>query len=163
MAIIKISELVELTIPADGDQLVINDISEVVDANKTKRISTSNLLANILAIAQSVITKRQGGSSTIWNTSGTTDYTPAPATAKIQIGAKDITTGIDGTGSVTITFPQAFTYSPLVLVTLQKIGLADNANYSIWVKTINNTSTAIQMFGIPSSVTYQINWMAIGE
>lgn len=163
MAIVKISELIELTTPADGDQLIINDISEPVDIDKTKRITVVNFLANVLAVAQSYIYRRQGGSSTIWNTAGSTNYTPTAGTSKIQVGANEITTNSGGQGSVTVTFPVAFTYSPLVLVTMQKIGLTDNNNYSVWVKTISNSAVAIQIFGIGAIETYQVNWIAIGE
>jgi len=42
MAIKKISDLVELTTPASGDNLLINDVSESLAINKTKRITFSN-------------------------------------------------------------------------------------------------------------------------
>lgn len=43
MADQKISELTELTTPADGDFIPIVDVSEAVDGNKNKKITRKNL------------------------------------------------------------------------------------------------------------------------
>lgn len=52
--IIKISDLPELTSIADDDLLVVVDVSEPVESNKTKKIQKSNITANIVSILQSV-------------------------------------------------------------------------------------------------------------
>lgn len=52
--IIKISELVELTTPASDDMLVIVDVSEPLDINKTKYIKTTNLTVNTAVILAAV-------------------------------------------------------------------------------------------------------------
>lgn len=47
MGEIKISSLVELTSAANSDELIINDISEPLDVDKTKRIKVSNLVKGL--------------------------------------------------------------------------------------------------------------------
>lgn len=54
MPLVKISSLVELTAPAPGDMLVIVDISEPADLDKTKRISKAVLVGD--SIPKSVVT-----------------------------------------------------------------------------------------------------------
>jgi hypothetical protein len=54
MAIIPISDLVELTTPADGDELVIRDVSEALPINQTKRITIVNALLS--KISESIFT-----------------------------------------------------------------------------------------------------------
>jgi hypothetical protein len=48
MAIKKISEFTALTTPADGDLLVVVDVSEALDINKTKKIAHSDLLSAVV-------------------------------------------------------------------------------------------------------------------
>jgi len=53
-------------------------------------------------------TAREGGSATIWNTAGTTGYTPAAV--RMECGVATTVSGL-----VTVTFPSAFSYAPIVL------------------------------------------------
>ncbi len=164
-SIIKISELTELTAPADGDNLVIQDISEPIDIDKTKKITFLNL---VKAFIPSLISKRQGGSATDWNTAGTTNYTP-PATAKIQVGIVSFTVPSSTvTMYVDITFPTSFTYKPLMFVSLNSdtesatTGATPPVCYG---ENATTTTARIRIKGngnmYPSTVT--VAWMAIGE
>ena len=59
------------------------------------------------------LTRRQGGSATIWNTFGVTDYTPT--TVRMQTGCYR-ETDAGPSGNITITFPVAFSFVPIVFV-----------------------------------------------
>lgn len=206
MTIVKISDLVELTNPADGDELVIVDVSEPLDIDKTKKITSLNLLASkisksiftavgdilyatglgtpaVLAkpaadsvlkmtsagvpswkalteLVSTLIYRRQGGSSTDWQTHGTTTYTPGTST-KIQTGVRNCSVSNGGGSFTTITFPTAFTYKPSVFVSRE---LSPLDGTDIWVESITNTGFTIYAVstevGSGSVVTH---WMAIGE
>lgn len=56
---------------------------------------------------------RRGGSATVWSTTGTTNYTPT--TVRMQCGA----CASSGGGTVTVTFPVAFSQPPVVVATVQ--------------------------------------------
>lgn len=60
------------------------------------------------------VTKRQGSSSTNWGDSGGSNYTPTDV--KIQAGAAGQSTPGASSGTISITYPEAFDYVPLVFV-----------------------------------------------
>ena len=91
------------------------------------------------------LTRRQGGSATDWGTVGETTYTPGAV--RIQAGRFAAT----GTGE-TITFPVAFSYSPLVFIT------TDAPPYpgAVWY----TTATAFNAIGLSDGIN--VMWLAIG-
>lgn len=107
--------------------------------------------------------RRQGGSSTIWNTKGTTTYTPTAA--RIQAGESEIVCAADS-GSVTITFPVAFSYAPIVFVgpCIQTAG-STRGNFVFTKSTESASSVKIEVYGadgLGSTFTVRFSWMAIG-
>ena len=107
---------------------------------------------------------RQGGSATIWSTTGTTDYTPTDAS--MQAGAVQVTMAGGGPsqGTATITFPAAFGYAPLIFLSCEDplFGTIDltvtwdlltSSNFKIYV---NYTSAAVTVGNI------NVHWLAIG-
>ncbi len=175
--IVKISELTELTsFPADGDQLVIQDISEPLDINKTKRIKISTIFASILAnistalsLASAAVTtliyRRQGGSASNWNTSGTTTYIPTAANIKIQTGAYQMSLATPNfTAFALITFPVAFGNKPNVFVSGTSGNGSGVISCGVDVDTITNTGFYIRLSAYPSqNITTTLTWVAIGE
>ena len=174
----KISELVELaSFPANGDQFVIEDVSETLDADKTKRIKASTLFSDILAdiasalaLASSAVTslvyKRQGGNSSNWNTPGTTSYTPSTST-KIQTGSTQISFSSESAKNTGVTI-SGFTNKPMILVSLDYES-GDGTSFLYDVKslyTVSITSSSFQI-GVRTnsnqSGTITVFWMAIGE
>jgi hypothetical protein len=166
--IIKISALTELTTPADGDNLVIEDISEPLDVNKTKRITFLNFIQSFIP---NIISKRQGGSSTVWDTPGTTTYTPTPTNVKIQVGVTTFTVSDNATPKMenTITFPVAFSYKPIVLATvISDSSYATGGAVPAIVQTsaINSSSAYIRIkyaTNFNNGTVFNVAWMAIGE
>lgn len=94
--------------------------------------------------------RRQGGSSTVWSTSGSTDYTPT--TVRMQAGS------ISAGAATAVTFPQAFTYAPVVFLQMR-----DN-NYVAYISggpsTTGFTITVTNLSGTPQ--TEDVFWLAIG-
>lgn len=169
-SIVKISELPELTTPADGDNVVIEDISEVVTIDKTKRITVANLVvakitAALAAYAPKLITKRQGGSGSDWDAGGTTNYTPSVSLTKIQAGSAAMTFSAESLKSVDVTFPTAFTYKPIVFLQVVYNSGISTYPFQIEALTYNIRTTAFNLSvgGGTMTGTLVINWLAIGE
>ncbi len=99
---------------------------------------------------------RQGGSSTVWATDGATDYPVSSPKVKIFAGSQ--TTGI--LGNVTITFPEAFSFLPLVIATA--VGSAGSIiNVDTAISTTQCTINSIDIDGAPIG-SVQFNWIAMG-
>lgn len=109
------------------------------------------------------INNRQGGSAVVWNAQGTTNYNLV-AGAKLQVGVARITLAVAKVGTVTVTYPSAYTNAPIVLLTrpyldfgagqyVEDFGLngVTNANFGIAIEFYANIS-----------ITIDIHWMAIG-
>lgn len=162
MAIIKISELDELTTPAAGDNIPIDDISEALPADQTKRITFANLVTAAITAAISALSyiyRRQGGSATVWDTGGTNNYTPTAP--KIQAGSYTGSKSTSASATFTITFPVAFSYAPLVFVT-EKFYSITNMTWK--VSSVSATQAVIRVDDPTSSgVQIDFNWLAIGE
>lgn len=103
--------------------------------------------------------RRQGGSATIWSATGVTTYTPGAV--RIQCGVVEWTGSLASTGSITVTFPVAFSYSPIVVATAQ-FGTDQDIVINVqhvsasqvtmrWRKTTGATAGAVD-----------INWVAVG-
>lgn len=104
--------------------------------------------------------RRQGGSATVWATTGTTDYTPTAV--RMQAGAIQWTGSAAATGFLTVTFPVAFAYAPLVFVgTYDPAGNPDIVVIAYgaittgvgltWRNVASGTETAVTLY-----------WLAIG-
>ena len=107
-------------------------------------------------------TRRLGGSATDWSVAGTTSYTPT--TVLMQGGIYTGTT--NAAGEVTVTFPTAFAYAPIVLVSglsvLQTFEIISITTSAVTVRSIiHNVSGPnyhnAQVFG---DVTF--SWLAVG-
>jgi hypothetical protein len=106
-----------------------------------------------------MLTRRQGGHATNWGATGNTNYTPTAV--KMQAGSKSI--GIVNPGastSVDITFPQAFSGTPIVIVTVEEPG-----GSKIIAGCLNPTATTAPVwaynFDTSTHIT-QVFWLAIG-
>jgi hypothetical protein len=114
-----------------------------------------------------VVTKRQGGSATDWNNStAANNYTPAAHI--IQCGAARIViTNPAQFNSVTVTFPQAFSYKPLVLTGGAR---AISGSYTmgedgnVLVGEASTTQVSITLENASSGTsTWEIAWLAVGS
>lgn len=123
--------------------------------------AVSNSEAALLAAG--VVSSRQGGSSTNWNTQGSNTYTPAPEDVICQAGAKQISLNASVSNTATITFPVAFTYIPIVLLTKTY----DSSGYvlaTLNIVSLSTTQCIVQMLAASAlTITLDFYWMAIGE
>jgi hypothetical protein len=120
------------------------------------------------SIATAPISRRQGGHATNWSTSGTTNYTPA--TSIIQVGSYSFTLPggpVNGiSGSLTITFPVAFSASPLIFLALKLNSSNGNAYRDCEVSS--RTASSFYVIYDLYNPNYVINgpivleWMAVG-
>ncbi|MCA9972458.1 MAG: hypothetical protein KC425_19690 [Anaerolineales bacterium] len=104
---------------------------------------------------------RQGNSATSWTTPGTTNY--ETAIQRRQAGTVNCSVS-SGSGNVSVTFPAAFTYNPLVLITL--VGSA-GARLFAYLTAVSTTGFTAYINADDGASTwdgsdYQINWLAIG-
>lgn len=111
-----------------------------------------------------MLTRRQGGSATDWNTTGAASQTPVAV--KMQAGSLSTGALSGSTIDVTLTFPQAFSAVPLVFPMIEYSG-AGSPPFIATVKaatasncTINVRTTTGAAFGIGSA--FAIFWFAIG-
>lgn len=107
------------------------------------------------------ISGRQGGSSTNWATSGTSNYTPGAV--RMQGGAITVAVS-DGNayGAATVTFPAAFSYTPLIVVAINN----DVSDRQLVAVTYSISASGFSVRVIRSVTTgttnYVVSWIAIG-
>lgn len=131
--------------------------------NTYMRDNLSDHETRILALAASAlaVAKRQGGSLTVWQTQGTTNYTPAsPPT--IQMGVIRMTFTNEAIKTVVATFPVAFTGKPIVLVGAPDPVSGSFAPFRIHTAILANQVSIEIGAGSNITVTADVPWMAIG-
>jgi hypothetical protein len=100
------------------------------------------------------IIRRQGGSSSDWPTTGTTEYRPRKVI--FQVGAITTSAG----GAVTITFPKLFAYKPLVFLT--PLGAVSTHRFPNAQNVSNSGFQAYCNDGVGGNVAQDVAWLAIG-
>ena len=95
--------------------------------------------------------RRQGGSTTIWSTAGTTTYTPTAV--RMQAGVITVTGG-----AITMTFPTAFSQAPILILTPFSGGGDDTAV----VKAIAADTADIESRRAGVITAMDVCWLAIG-
>ena len=129
------------TIELSGDALQVKDAGIVLAKLAADSVDDSKAGNRVPQLY-----RRQGGSATAWNASGTTTYTPTAV--RVQVGAKL------GTSPMTITYPTAFSQIPLVLTCVAAgLGYASPTIFS-------TTQVTIEHSGGASPET--VYWLAIG-
>jgi hypothetical protein len=103
------------------------------------------------------LTRRQGGSATVWKTQGTTNYTPTMVRQQCGAALVYISAGTK-TDAGAITFPVAFSQTPLLLLTCDPEGVAAINTLTASAATI--TATLQANAGVDMPVT--VHWLAIG-
>jgi hypothetical protein len=107
-------------------------------------------------------TRRQGGHATNWSTPGTNNYTPTAV--RMQSGVTVVTID-DGqlTGTISVTFPIAFSALPNVFVTWGTFVVPANV-YALQLNSVGNDAVSIwaKRTGISGQVQLDVHWLAIG-
>ena len=137
MAVKKLSELTALTAAADGDLMLINDISEPADADKGKKITAANLksyvTADVIATMQELVSKAVNGRLTL--------ESGAPVSSADQSGKTTLYyTPYKGN---LIALYDGSKWNALVFeeLSLSLAGLTANKNYDIWAYDNSGTVT----------------------
>lgn len=167
---------ISVSLPADGTVADVSDyntpINTIVNAINggldndniaaAAAISGSKL-ANAAVTASKMVNgqiyRRQGGSATEWTTQGTTNYDVSSTDVKIQAGSINV-----DANPKTVTFPVAFTYKPLIFLTVSS---ATSSNVFVRYKISGSSNTQIAdivtLDAAGSVVTTEsVNWLAIG-
>lgn len=130
--------------------------------NTNNSVVTSNITAAAVTAAKlqyGIVRNRQGGTTgdASWATQGTSDTATSAKGVYIQVGSINSSAASD----VTVTFPSAYAYAPVVLVTpttaaTNSFGMALSASTTTFaLRSINRTD------GSRTAETY--NWIAIGQ
>lgn len=110
--------------------------------------------------------RRKGGSDTDWSSAGTTTYTPGAV--RMQGGVSSVTLGVGvSTNTVTVTFPTAFSYPPIMLNTIRwNTGMnPDTTVYTPFIDSVSATQVVLRVTRnstADGSVTPIIQWLATG-
>ena len=112
-------------------------------------------------IKEASISNRQGGDPTDFHMHGTTNY--VPTNQKIQIGVGEWSSGgaPANSGSFTITFPVAFSDTPMLFLNCM---INDSNSPIVFVVTVISNSTAEVSWTMSETGAsdVQYSWMAIG-
>ena len=111
----------------------------------------------------SIIYRRQGGSATVWNTQGTTTYTPT--SPKIQVGVISLTFASVNVQTVIVTFPVAYTNTPIVFLDLPYNILINATDSVVEVYALSASQLTIRVFHPSGNLngSLDVSWLAIGE
>lgn len=131
-------------------RVLINDAGTVTVTDD--RVYSKSPLARI-------IDERQGGSSTVWSTAGSSNYPPPLVT--VQVGTRTSATGATD-GEISITFPTAFSDEPVVLA--QCYDGAGLYSYTCVIKSITSSGfVGVVVLGDNTKTNgVDVYWMAIG-
>ncbi len=104
--------------------------------------------------------RRQGGNASDWSVQGSTTYTPGAV--RMQAGVTQITFSVgQSANNVTVTFPEAFSNRPIVLMSAERGSGSTAVLYAL-----TQLASQVTFYGIrtdqASSETLEISWLAIG-
>ena len=117
-------------------------------------------------VTRNAITKRKGGSPTIWATAGDVSYDGGASKMQTGVQAYTVTTAAPTVG-ITVIFPEAFAYAPVVFATPLLTGDADTLKIlfhmvSVAPNYVNFTFRTTDVSNIPVGRVFTIHWLAIG-
>ena len=108
------------------------------------------------------VKNRQGGSATSWGASGANTYDVSASNVIIQCGTK----GTDSAGDITITFPTAYTYTPVFVCSVSGGNAGDSAvtaNCFAEAVQVSPTTAIIRTFNTGGGQSNQaVGWIAMG-
>jgi hypothetical protein len=142
--------------------------SQIVTADITLLNITTALLANASVDDTKAGNRvvrfpiRQGNNANDWTTTGATSF--VPTLVKMQGGASTISMGGTANAATTITFPSAYSFTPLVIAVKANAGLM---NFNLAFEVITTTATTVQVRcqtvdGTLSFASVPFVWLAIG-
>lgn len=150
----------DYTTPSSTETVTNKSISG--SSNTITNIGTSAISDDAVTAAKmqyGVVRGRRGGTSgdANWYSSGTTNTDTSAKGAYFQAGRTATSSGAD----TTVTFPNAYTYTPIVIATTSSAGGANS--FAIVTATTTTTFTCRCINDAGSRVAENINWLAIGQ
>jgi len=119
-------------------------------------------LRDNMAATLPAVLSRQGGSATLWTNTGTTDY-DAPNDVLVQCGSAAWAGAAALTGQVTVTYPTAFSYKPLVWGMANFDGVnKEEINITLANSLSSAVSGVLNWKGLNNQTAVDIYWLAIG-
>ncbi len=113
------------------------------------------------------VVARQGGNSTNWHTYGTTTYTPNMP--KVQVGSASLNLGIGPVaGSINVTFPNAFTQTPVVFASLgacssgSMFGVMQHCFVDYPTVTTASATICVVRETAAQTESFVVGWIAVG-
>lgn len=120
----------------------------------------------LLAAPASFITGRLGGSSTIWATPGSTEYTPAAGSYHAEVGVVQITVSGGSYSAPKVTYETPFTNIPVLLIgsgfKLVSGSYSGDARPGKSTEAANSFYATISGDYGTSTFTVDVSWMAVG-
>lgn len=101
-----------------------------------------------------LVYSRQGGAADNWQTAGGSTYNPT--TTQIEAGSRSVTSGTP----LAITYPNAFTYRPLIFLTVNTS--TNQYTLSFSDDTLSGFTINLQKIG-GGADALSVNWLAIGQ
>jgi len=147
-------------------QLASNAVTtaKIADANvTTAKIATDAVDDTIVGNRVAKLYRRQGGSATDWSSAGTTTQTPGMIVEQVGVINKSFTSAT--LVSQTVTFPVAFSQTPLVTFSLgptQGFYGGGNISYAHY-ESVSTTGFTVKIsFTAANTGNLDITWRAIG-
>lgn len=147
-------------------QLASNAVTtaKITDANvTTAKIATDAVDDTIVGNRVAKLYRRQGGSATDWSSAGTTTQTPGMIVEQAGVINKSFTSAT--LVSQTVTFPVAFSQTPLVTFSLgptQSFSGGGNVSYVSYGSVSTTGFTVNISFTAANTGNLDITWRAIG-
>lgn len=135
-------------------------LDNTITAAKIVDGDNSGLDADLLKGMDIETIRRQGGNATNWGTAGTTNY--SPTAFRIQTGKVNVTFSNTTFATSTVTFPVAFSGTPIVVATLQNNFGPEKLFFSHGTPTTTTVALTAVTEDIQITGTYAIDWIAIG-
>ncbi len=116
-----------------------------------------------LHMPTALVYRRQGGSASDWSSAGTTNYTPGEAL--VQEGVINVSFS-SGTGTATITFPQAYAAPPHVSgLVINNASSSTKRKLNVTVESVSATQLVVRVYltdGSTSSSSADVHWEVVG-
>lgn len=128
-------------------------------------VTTGGVLTSVdeRYIVRPVVYNRQGGSATVWATTGATNYKAGRPV--IQVGATTVTIlNGNASASATVTYPEAFKYTPLVFCQLVEDSGSDEFTRVMVTQTDETAFDVTLTVGaaVGGDTPIVVNWVAFG-
>jgi len=137
------------------------------DAVTTDKIADEAVTAAKAGAGLPVLTRRQGGSATVWATAGTTDYTPANILEQVGVRAVLIPNG-QRTGSAVVTLPIAYDEAPFAQVSIlgaPSPAIPNDDVVMVWAEAAAGNQFTIQLRAnsvVLATQTINVAWRTLG-